>query len=594
METAKPDLLIEVSYEVCNKVGGIYTVLISKAALMKEKYAEYITIGPYYEDKANVSMEQIIPPEYLQEVFSELKAEGIECIYGKWLVPGEPQVILIDFRNYLDNANEIKKKLWESYGVDTLFASWDYTEPMVWSWCVGRLIQKISEKMPSKKIVSHFHEWLAGIALLYLKSQHSSVKTVFTTHATMLGRAIAGSGEDLYSMLDALDPKAEAKTRGVMEKFTTEKACANNANVFTTVSEITGIEAKKILGREPDVLVLNGLDIQEFPTFEETSILHQKTREVMRDFISYYFFPYYNFDLDKSLTYFLLGRNEFRNKGIDIYIKSLGQLNQKLKADNDSKTIVSFIFVPIGAQGIRTSLLQNKNIYNEIKKSIANNSDMIESRILRDLVSGKKIKGDDIFSKDFLMSIKKNIASFKKNEGLPPLSTHNIVDEDNNEIVKAIKAENLLNSADDKVKVIIYPVYVSESDGLLDLKYYDVLSGGHMGVFASYYEPWGYTPLECGALGVPSVTSDLAGFGRYVVKLTDKENNGGIYVLKRYQREYNEVINDFTDILYNFSKLNKEQRVKQKFASKELSKLADWSVLVENYIKAHNLALERN
>ena len=192
----KAEMLFEVSYEVCNKVGGIYTVLTSKAALMKEKYKEYTTIGPYYAEKANVGLEQLPVPQELAKIFEELKSEGIECIYGKWQVPGEPNTILIDFRNVVGQADSIKKELWDNFSVDTLFGSGDFIEPMIWAWSVGRLLEKVGQNNSSKKIVAHFHEWLAGIALLYLKMKESSVKTVFTTHATMLGRAIAGSGEE--------------------------------------------------------------------------------------------------------------------------------------------------------------------------------------------------------------------------------------------------------------------------------------------------------------------------------------------------------------------------------------------------------------
>lgn len=592
MKQPEADILFEISYEVCNKVGGIYTVLSSKAALMKEKYKEYITIGPYYEDKANLALEQTPVPQHLTELFDELRKEGIECIYGKWQVPGEPSAILVDFRKQLEKTDSIKKDLWDNFGVDTLFCSGDYTEPMVWAWCVGRLLEKAGQKQASKKIVAHFHEWLSGIALLYLKMKKSNVRSVFTTHATMLGRAIAGGGDDLYNILENMNPYDEAKRRGVLDKYTTEKACAKEADVFTTVSEITAIEAEKVLERKADVLVLNGLDIQKFPTIEGTSIKHQETRDVMREFLAYYFFPYYSFDIEQSLTYFILGRNEFRNKGVDIYIKALGELNRRLKSEGSKKTIISFFFIPLEAHGIRTNLIKNKNYYREIKKDVEDQNELVKTRIIRDLVAGRKIDVEKLFPKDFMLSVKKTIQGFSKNESAPPLCTHYLVDENNNEILNALKQEGLLNLEEDKVKVIVYPVYISESDGILGLKYYDVISGGHLGVFPSYYEPWGYTPLECASLAVPSITSDLAGYGRYINKVSEK-NEGGIFVLKRFKQDEKNVVDDFVDVLHNFSKLKKPERVKQKLIAKEMSMLADWSVLIENYIEAHNMALDK-
>lgn len=592
MIKAKADMLFEASYEVCNKVGGIYTVLSSKAALMKENYPEYITIGPYYHDKAATSLEQLPTPKEYTDIFLELRREGIECIYGRWMVTGEPQTILVDFKNYVKNGNDIKKELWENFGVDTLFSAWDYTEPMVWAYCVGKLLEKIAIKFNSRKIVAHFHEWLAGISLLYLKSKKSGIKTVFTTHATMLGRAIAGSGDDLYYLLDKINPYEEAKKRGILDKFTTEKACAVNCEIFTTVSEITAIEAEKILGRRPEVLVLNGLDADKFPTIEGTSIKHQETREAIREFLSYYFLPYYPLDLEESLNYFLLARYEFRNKGLDIYVKALSKLNERLKSEKSVKTVISFFFVPMETHGINTSILENKNTYHEIKDAVEAQNEIVKTRLVRDLASNKKIEIENLFPKNFLLSIKNTTQSFARHDSLPPLSTHNMHDEKNNELITAMRKEGLLNREEDRVKVIIYPVYLSESDGILNLKYYDVVSGCHLGIFPSYYEPYGYTPLECAALGVPSVTTDLAGFGRYIEKMSI-EKEGGIFVLKRFGRDEDEVIKNFTDVIHNFSKMKKPERVNQKLIAKELSLLADWSILINNYISAHNMALEK-
>jgi glycogen synthase len=590
MIKANADILFEASYEVCNKVGGIYTVLSSKAALMKEKYPEYVAVGPYYHDKASTSLEQQPAPKEYQDIFLELRQEGIECIYGRWMVTGEPNTILIDFRNCIKNGNDIKRELWEKFGVETLFSAWDYTEPMVWAWCVGKLLDKIGKKFESKKIVAHFHEWLAGIALLNLKANRSMIKTVFTTHATMLGRAIAGSGDDLYYLLDKINPYEEAKKRGILDKFSTEKACALNCDIFTTVSEITAIEAEKILGRRAEVIVLNGLDAEKFPTIEGTSIKHQETREEIRDFLSYYFFPYYSLDLEESLNYFLLARYEFRNKGLDIYIKALARMNNKLKSEKSTKTIISFFFVPMETHGINTTILENKNIYHEIKHAVEEQNETVKSRLVRDLASNKKIEIENLLPKNFLLSIKSTTQSFARQNSTPPLSTHNLHNEQNNEMINLMKNEGLLNREEDRIKVIIYPVYLSESDGILNLKYYDVVSGCHLGIFPSYYEPYGYTPLECAALGVPSVTSDLAGFGRYIETIS-KQKEGGIFVLKRFQKKEEDVINEFTGILYDFSKLKKPERVNQKVIAKELSLLADWSILINNYIEAHNMAL---
>jgi len=301
MTDIKAEILFECSWEVCNKVGGIYTVVKSKAALLNSAYSRYFLVGPYFEEKARQDLQPEDVPDDLKQVFSELEHEGIKCHYGTWQVKGDPKAILIDFKGFVNNKNGIKKNLWDTYKIDSLNSRWDFEEPMLWATCVGKLIEKfarINSPNNDRKIVGHFHEWMGGFAILLLKQAGVKVATVFTTHATMLGRSICGSGGNLYEGLPNLNPDEAAYNLGVHDKYMTEKACTENCDVFTTVSEITAIEAEKILGRKADVLVLNGLDLAKFPTFEETSIKHRENREVVREFASYYFLPYY------SLIYF--------------------------------------------------------------------------------------------------------------------------------------------------------------------------------------------------------------------------------------------------------------------------------------------------
>ncbi len=591
MDKPRADMLFEVSWEVCNKVGGIYTVVKSKVELMKEHYPGYFLIGPYFPDKAKMETQQTVPPERMKRVFDILEREGIICYFGKWQIKGDPYVILVNFQKIIPNKNDIKKWLWESFQIDTLYSHWDYEEPMIWAYAVGKLLQHISEEYKNEKIVGHFHEWLAGIALLYLKSSNCRIKTVFTTHATMLGRALAGNGLDLYSMLDTMDPEKEARNINVIDKFLTERACAHNTSVFTTVSEITSIEAEKILGRKADVLLLNGLDIDKFPNFEECSIKHRQSRDVIRDFLAYYFFPYYTFDLEQSLIFFIVGRYEFKNKGIDLFIKALGKLNEQLKKEGSKKTVVVFFWIPMGVNGIKTELLQSQEKYEQIKELVDRNMGDFKSRLINNIMFRKNMKVESLFDREFLLETKKHKIMFAR-QGCPQLSTHYLFNEEDDAIIKGFRESGLLNRKEDFVKVISYPVYLDGNDNLLDLKYYDSIQGCHMGIFPSYYEPWGYTPLESAALGVPSLTSDLAGFGRFIRgKINDKK--GGIFILDRFNRPEADIVGDFTNILYNYTKLNHKDRVEQKMRAKELAEFADWKVLIENYINAHNIAIER-
>ncbi|MFH1506175.1 MAG: glycogen/starch synthase [archaeon] len=584
------EMLFEVSWEICNKVGGIYTVMISKAALMNGYYEKYFMIGPYFEDKARVIFTERKPPADFKKIFVGLKKEGIECHYGIWEIKGEPEVILVDYKGIVDKKNELKGMLWNDYLIDSLHSGWEFEEPMLWSYCVGRFLEEVGKANLSKKIVSHFHEWLAGFALLWLKKKRSTVKTVFTTHATMLGRAIAGSGEDLYSMIENMNPEEEAHQHGVYDKFQTERAAAQATDIFTTVSEITGFEAEKILGRKPEVLVLNGLDVGKFPNLEEVSIKHVTSRERIKEFLTYHFFPYYSFDLDHNLVYSILGRYEFKNKGIDVLIKSLGMLNSQLKKENSNRTVTVFFWIPMKARGIKVELLENKNYYKHIKNFVEWNSKKILQKIISDFISLKDpLKSKSLFTKEFLTDMKRDILQFKR-VGNPLIVTNYVENENNDAIVRNLLDIGLDNKEDDRVKVIVYPVYLDGTDGLLNLPYYEAIAGCHLGIFPSYYEPWGYTPLETAAMGVPAITTDLAGFGRFIAPKKIKDE--GIFILPRFGKTEDEVVYELYRIMYRFSKLDHSERIQNKVVAKQLSMLADWKHLVKHYILAHNMALE--
>jgi len=588
----KPDYLFEASWEVCNKVGGIYTVVRSKAPIMMEQYQNYFMIGPYFENKARLELEKVQPPSPIKKAFDALESKGVKCHYGTWKIDGSPKTILIDFSGLINEKNDIKASLWESNKIDSMKSGWEFEEPMLWSWAVGMLLKEIEKIIPSKKIVGQFHEWMSGFAIFYLKDFSSSVGTVFTTHATMLGRTLSGNGEDLYNILDKIDPIQKAYQYNVQDKVLAERACAQNADIFTTVSEITAIEAEKILGRKPEVILNNGLTIQNFPTIEETSIKHSITKKLVREFLTYYFYPYYNIDLDHNLTFFIVGRYEYKNKGIDVLIKALGKLNERLKKENTTRTISAFFWIPSGVNRLNTDLLENKNYFKHIKTYVYANSNKILDSIISDIVMRIPLSSKNIFTKEFLKNLEKDIEVFKR-PGNPPVCTHYLMNPDNDSITQEFNRQGLDNQEDDKVKVIFYPVYLTGADGLLDLSYYDALSASHLGIFPSYYEPWGYTPVEAAALGVPSITTDLAGFGRFIEPNIPTKGLKGIQVLKRLNRSDDEVVEDLYNMLYEFAMLNHEERVKNKLIAKGLANLTDWTNFVHNYLEAHSLAIEK-
>jgi len=588
----KADILFEISWEVCNKVGGIYTVVKSKTAKMVEHYgSNYFLIGPYFASKAIAEFQEEVPNEFCKLPFEELKKFGIICHFGRWISEGNPFVILIDFVNYKHRINDIKRELWDWYKIDSLRAPQDYDEPVVWAYAVGMLIEKLSSCYNDKRIAVHFHEWLSGAGLLYLKKRNVKIAAVFTTHATILGRTLASSNVNIYNVWNKINPDQEVYKYNIEAKHLVEKNSAAFADVFTTVSEITGMEAEHLLKKKPDLLLPNGLDISKFPTFEELAIKHRLQRDRIREFMLYYFFPYYTFDLKDTLVYFIAGRYEFHDKGVDIYIRALGRLNEKLKQLKSKKTVVAFIWVPANFRNMRPELLENKTLYQDIKDALEEVIGDVEKNIIYSFVSNKKATKEDLFDSDFLTEMKIRVARFIK-EGNPPLLTHDLYDE-NDIILKTIVSAGLKNEEQDSVKIVYYPIYLSGADGLLNLNYYEAMQGSHLGIFPSYYEPWGYTPLEAGALGVSSVTTDLAGFGRFFCNECLQSETPGIFVLKRLNRSDDDVVNQLVDVMFNFANLSKEDRIANKLQARKTASMADWKIFVNNYIEAHNMAVDK-
>jgi glycogen(starch) synthase len=591
----KAEFLFEVSYEVCNKVGGIYRVMESKANNMIEKYGEnYYLIGPHYLDKNKGEFKKEAPPAELKKAFQELEKEGIKCHYGRWMVGGKPKTILVDFNDFYYKSNQIKKEFWEDYGIDSLGAGNTFDEPIVWSWATGMLIEKINQYLvKDKKAIAHFHEWLSGAGLLYLK-KYTEIPTVFTTHATSLGRALAYNDVNFYTLFDKINPSEAAYENNVHSKHQLEKKTAQQADVFTTVSEITGIETDNFLGRSPDVVLSNGLDLDKFLTFEEIVIKHRLQRRRLREFTISFFFPYYKFDIENTLFYFIIGRNEYRAKGVDIFIKSLAELNEKLKKNKDNKkTIVAYFWIPSDVRSVKTELVENEEFFEDVKDSLSGAMPDVEEKILYNLLYDKEITKKNIIAEDYLFEIEKKLLRMDREESEVPISTHELADSENR-IVNTLRENGLTNKKEDPVKVIYYPIYLTGHDGLSNLSYQEALEACHLGVFPSFYEPWGYTPLEAAALGVASVTTDLAGFGRYRQTLKEKEGKEGVYVLERLEKSDNQSIHNLADFMHKFSSFNRQGRVDNKIEARKIASKADWKDFVENYIKAHNQVFNDN
>ncbi len=589
------DYCFEVSWEACNKVGGIYTVLKTKASFMKQHYEDgYVVVGPYFVNKVSGEFNEKMPPELFRAAFERLKGEGIICHYGSWLVESEPDAVLIDFATFAARKNEIKKELWDNYRIDSLNTQYfDYDEPVIWAYATGKFIEAFANSQPGKKVVAHFHEWLAAAGLLYLHSRKANVATVFTTHATTLGRTTTNANMDIYACFSRVDPEQEAYRLGVNAKHQTETAAANNVDVFSTVSDITAMEAEHFLKKVPDVIVHNGLNMDNFPTFEEASVRHRQLKKKIKEFVMYYFFPYYTFDLEETLYYFLSGRYEFHNKGIDVFIRSLGELNAALKRENSKRTVVAFLWVPANIRGIKRELLENRTQYQDVRDTVIDEIEYVKDQLITDVIVQKKITDTDLLSAQTLFELKRKVMKFKKT-GFPPLSTHDLYNEEADSILNACKSAGLGNSAEDRVKVVFYPTYLSGADGLLDLTYYESMQGSHLGVFPSFYEPWGYTPLEAAALGVGAVTTDLSGFGKYIFNHSSQKKFPGVFIVKRMGVSDDDFLKSLAVVLKTFAGYTNDERIKNKIEAKHVSSLADWKFMIRQYITAHQIAVSKH
>jgi len=591
-KTPRADLVFEISWEVCNRVGGINTVLATKALQMVKRYrGGYFLVGPWLAGTTNRDFEEAQPPESLKTNFEKLRSAGINCHFGHWLVEGNPNAILIDFKDLWPQVNSLKWQLWDSFNVDSLDSSFDFDEPVVWGYAAAKFLQSFCAGYEGKKIVAHFHEWLAGAGILFLKKFGTAIPTVFTTHATTLGRTLAFNSVDFYSSLETIAPDAEAKTRGVAAKHGLEKAAALNCTVMTTVSEITGVECQYFLGRIPDFFLPNGLDMAKYPSFEEVSLKHHFQRARIREYLFYHFFPHYTFDLKTTRFYFMMARYEFRAKGIDIFIKSLGILNSRLKSEKSKKTIVAFLWIPAQTGGLKTGLAQSRSDYFDIKHFVEENSGDLVENFMYSLVNASNLKESDVFENEASRTLERKLAKLKR-PGLPPVCTHELQNM-RDAIIDAIGDARLTNSEDDRVKIVFYPTYLGEDDKLLNLSLQEALQGCHLGVFPSYYEPWGLTPLEAAAEGVAAITSDLSGVGRFLKQLPQNPEYPGIFTLNRFETSDSKAIGQLTDLLYRYSTLSRKERVENKINARKLADSCDWKDLADNYVMAHNAALEQ-
>ncbi len=590
-------LLVEVAWEVCNQVGGIYTVIRSKAPAMAEQVnGPFCLVGPYMGKSIQAELD---PLDDVEDAFGQaaanLRKRGYDVHYAEWLIPGKPRVVLLNPNVIEDKAlGVIKYLLWKNHGISTPDHHTLINQVVAFGYLTKLFFDEIIKLIGiDQPVIAHFHEWMAGLPILDMKREKMPVKTVFTTHATQLGRHLAINSPLFYAHLPFFNHVVEAKKFGVVTEEAVEFACAQSCDVFTTVSDVTARECKHLLKRKPDVIVPNGLNIERFEALHEFQNLHAEYKEEIHEFVMGHFFQSYTFDLNKTIYLFTSGRYEFRNKGFDLTLEALWHLNEKLKAEKADLTVVMFFITKRDYFSIKPEVLQSRAIMEEIRQTC----EAIEHEVGKGLFYASTTRQDnrlpnlnDFVEDYWKLRYRRTIQSWKSNK-LPLVVTHKLVNEENDEILQFLVRRNLLNKPEDKVKIVYHPDFIASTNPLFGLDYSQFVRGCHLGVFPSYYEPWGYTPLECMASGVPSVTSDLSGFGDYLTRNFPDHEKNGMFVIERGKRTFDWSARHLATSLHKFLTQSRRERIMQRNNVENYSSAFDWKNLIRHYRQAYELAI---
>lgn len=535
------DMIFETSWEVCNKIGGIYTVLSTKAQTLQNLYKDKtIFIGPDVWTDDN-------PSPYFSEVPSLLKPwrdkallpEGVSVRVGRWNIPGKPIVILVNFQGMYKLKDYYYGEMWERFGVDSRHAYGDYDEGCAFALAAGVVIESICsyKRMRHKNVLAHFDEWTTGMGLLYTKWKVPFVGTIFTTHATSIGRSICGNGKPLYDYLPGYNGDQMARELNMESKHSLEKAAAHAADCFTTVSDVTAAECEQLLERRPDIVTPNGFPAEWAPTKIRQKRARQAARQAMLNVgskLSGRTLPEDTFIVATS------GRCEFRNKGIDVFLDAA----EMLRTMDPTRNLLLYILVPAWPKAPRADL-------------------------------------------------KEALDSETTSSALPePVITHSLNNPDQDAILNRIRQLGFNSGSSDKVQVVYVPCYLTGNDGILDMTYYDMLAGLDLTAFPSYYEPWGYTPLESVAFGVPTVTTSLSGFGQWV--LSSGKNGfdkSGVLVIQRNDSNYHDVVKALADSMLSMATASPEVIAADSAAARTTADKAEWNYFITYYVEAFRMAL---
>ena len=498
-----PDYIFETSWEVCNRVGGIYAVLSTRAASMQAEHPDKVFFfGPDFEAHSDIYFKE--DKSLLKEwKVKSLKLKEIPIRIGRWKVPGEPIAILLKFDALWAQKDAIYAWAWNKFLVQSHAAYGDYDESCLFGYAAGMvmeslhdfLVERLKVKGERLKVCAHANEWQTAFSIFYLQDHCPDIATLFTTHATGIGRSIAGNGKPLYDYFEGYNGDQMAAELNMVSKHSVEKQAAHHADCFTTVSYITARECKQLLDKPVDIETPNGFEPTFVPKGKAFDIQREKARKALRKVAGEQLGGVVP---ENALLICISGRQEWKNKGIDAFAEALDKLAQKIYHSTEpEREVVAFVMIPY--------------------------LDRAPAR-----------KG--------------------------------------------------------KVSAVFVPYYLDGHDPLFGMTYYDLLIGMDMTVFPSYYEPWGYTPLESCAFHVPTVTTSLSGFGEWAAR---QKEQGGVVVIERNDSNFHDVTERIANAIMRFSHFSPEQVEQARKAAAAVAKKADWKHFFKYYREAYSIALKK-
>lgn len=564
---------------------------------MQQWAGRYCLVGPYVHKNIGAELE---PIDDVEDIFGQaaavLRKRGYHVQYAEWLVTGRPKVVLLNPNAVEDKVlNVVKYLLWKNHGIPFPPDNPLINQVVAFAFLVKLFVDEVVRlSNGDDKLIAHFHEWMAGLPILDIKREKQPVKTIFTTHATQLGRHLAINSPLFYAHLPFFNWEDEAKKFGIETEAKIEYGCAQHSDVFTTVSEVTARECKHLLKRKPDAVLPNGLNIHRFETLYEFQNLHSRYKEMIHHFVMGHFFPSYTFDLEKTMYFFTSGRFEFKNKGFDLTLEALVHLNERLKQEHADCTVVMFFVSKRDFTNIKPEVLHSRAVLEEIRQTC----DAIQKEVGKKLFREATMREDhrlpilnEFVDEYWQLRYRRTIQSWQTAKQ-PLVLTHSLVDEEHDEIVNFVQARNLLNHKEDRVKIVYHPDFISSTNPLWGMDYLQFVRGCNLGIFPSYYEPWGYTPLECLACGIPSVTSDLSGFGDYLLRHFPDHDKHGMYVVERGKKTFDFSAHQLSDFLYAYLKQDLKERIIQRNTVEKYSAAFDWENLIKYYNEVYRKVSE--